>query len=122
MGLKKFIINKTTVTLLGIVAGVAVLVGFYIYRVNDAINPTRVPVATRDISATEEITDDDIEMVNISSSFLTSANIITNKEELIGRVVEVGYREETSNEDGGLSLRFPTFKRIRDDKTEVSYN
>ncbi len=98
MGLKKFIINKTTVTLLGIVAGVAVLVGFYIYRVNDAISPTRVPVATRDISATEEITEDDIEMVNISSSFLTSANVITSREELIGKYVTTG----TSIEEGGL--------------------
>ena len=61
MGFKKFIINKTTVTILGIIAGVAVLVGFYIYRVNNAINPTRIPVAKNEISATEEITAEDIE-------------------------------------------------------------
>ena len=98
MGLKKFIINKTTVTLLGIVAGVAVLVGFYIYRVNNAINPTRIPVAKNEISATEEITAEDIEWVSISSSFLSNANVITNTNDLIGKYVTTG----TSISEGGM--------------------
>ena len=42
----KFFTNKTTVTILGVVLGLGVLVGFYIYRVNKEVNPTRVPVAT----------------------------------------------------------------------------
>ena len=98
MGFKKFVINRTTVTILGIVAGVAVLVGFYMYRVNNAINPTRVPIATRDISPTEEIKAGDIEMVNISSSFLSDADIITSTSELIGKYVTTG----TSIPKGGL--------------------
>ena len=98
MGFKKFVINRTTVTILGIVAGVAVLVGFYMYRVNNAINPTRVPIATREISPTEEIKAGDIEMVNISSSFLSDADIITSTSELIGKYVTTG----TSIPKGGL--------------------
>lgn len=42
------------------------------------------------------------------------------KDEVIGRIIEVQYFEESSNQDGGISLRFPVFKRIRDDKTEPS--
>ena len=98
MGFKKFIINKTTVTILGIIAGVAVLVGFYIYRVNNAINPTRIPVAKNEISATEEITADYIEWVSISSSFLSDANVITNTNDLIGKYVTTG----TSIPEGGM--------------------
>ena len=98
MGFKKFIINKTTVTILGIIAGVAVLVGFYIYRVNNAINPTRIPVAKNEISATEEITAEDIEWVSISSSFLSNANVITNTNDLIGKYVTTG----TSISEGGM--------------------
>ncbi len=56
MYLQSFLTNKTTVTLVGIVLGLGVLVGFYIYRVNKQVNPTRIPVAKRAISATEEIT------------------------------------------------------------------
>ena len=40
---KKFFTNKTTVTILGVVVGIAVLFGFYTYRVNSAVNPQSVP-------------------------------------------------------------------------------
>lgn len=44
-----------------------------------------------------------------------------NKNDMIGTIIEVEYFEETTNEQGGLSLRFAGFKGIRDDKTEPSY-
>ena len=62
---KKFLTNKTTVTLVGILLGLGVLVGFYLYRVSKEVNPTRIPVAKRDIAATEEITKDDIEYIKV---------------------------------------------------------
>ena len=86
---KKFFTNKTTVTILGVVVGVAVLFGFYTYRVNNAVNPTRVPVATRTIAATEEITSADIKMEEIGSSFLTD-DIITSTNELVGKYINTG--------------------------------
>lgn len=94
---KKFFTNKTTVTILGVVVGVAVLFGFYTYRVNNAVNPTRVPVATRTIAATEEITSDDIKMEEIGSSFLTD-DIITSTNDLVGKYINTG----TSIPEGGM--------------------
>lgn len=94
---KKFFTNKTTVTILGVVVGVAVLFGFYTYRVNSAVNPTRVPVATRTIAATEEITSDDIRMEEIGSSFLTD-DIITSTNDLVGKYINTG----TSIPEGGM--------------------
>ena len=94
---KKFFTNKTTVTILGVVVGVAVLFGFYTYRVNNAVNPTRVPVATRTIAATEEITSDDIRMEEIGSSFLTD-DIITSTNDLVGKYINTG----TSIPEGGM--------------------
>lgn len=38
-----------------------------------------------------------------------------------GRICEIQYFEETSNADGGISLRFPVFKDFRPDKTEADY-
>lgn len=43
-------------------------------------------------------------------------------EELIGKIVEVQYFKESVDKHGNLSLRFPIFKTIREDKTEPSYN
>lgn len=45
-----------------------------------------------------------------------------NKDEIIGKIIEVSYFEATTNQQNGESLRFPVFKTIREDKTEPSYN
>lgn len=48
-------------------------------------------------------------------------NYFNNPELLIGKIVEVGYFEISSNQDGGYGLRFPTWKSIvRNDKDEIS--
>ena len=39
----------------------------------------------------------------------------------IGKIAEIQYFEETTNQDGGISLRFPVFKDFRTDKTEADY-
>lgn len=90
--------NKMTVTILGIVLGLGVLVGFYIYRVEHQVNPTRVPVAKRAISATEEITKDDIEYVKVSKKFLSKADVYKTTTGLIGKYVATG----TSIPKGGM--------------------
>lgn len=41
---------------------------------------------------------------------------------ILDKIVEVKYFRESSNKDGGLSVSFPVFQAIRDDKEEVSYN
>lgn len=41
---------------------------------------------------------------------------------LLGKIVEVQFFEESQNEDGKLSLRFPVYVQLRDDKDEVSYH
>lgn len=45
----------------------------------------------------------------------------TEPTDMIGKIVEVQYFEETSNADGGKSLRFPVFKDFRPDKLEADF-
>ena len=47
---------------------------------------------------------------------------IDNQNEMVGRVVEISFFEESSNQDGEISLRFPVFKCVRDIGKEISYN
>ena len=82
--IKNALLNRNTVTILAVLAGVVVLWFFYNMTVNNAINPQRVPVATRNITAKEMITSEDFEYVEINSGFLESANIITNASQLVG--------------------------------------
>lgn len=43
-------------------------------------------------------------------------------EEILGKIIEVKTFEETVNKNGELSLRFPVFIRVRDDKDTESYD
>lgn len=45
-----------------------------------------------------------------------------NPDKILNKIVKIQYFEETQNQDGGLSLRFPVFLDIRDDKDVESYN
>ena len=47
--------------------------------------------------------------------------IWNNKNKYLGRVSEIQYFEETHNDKGELSLRFPVFKCMRENGKEVSY-
>ncbi|HLD91586.1 MAG TPA: hypothetical protein VI911_11365 [Patescibacteria group bacterium] len=42
-----------------------------------------------------------------------------NPSDILGKTVTIQYFEETQNQDGGISLRFPTFKAIHGDKREI---
>lgn len=44
-----------------------------------------------------------------------------NPDLVVGKLIEVKYKDESTNASGGLSLRHPNFIRIRNDKDEVSY-
>ena len=44
-----------------------------------------------------------------------------NRDQYLGKIAEIKYFEETKNQNGGTSLRFPIFKDIRTDKTEPNY-
>lgn len=48
--------------------------------------------------------------------------IWNNQDKLLGRIAEIQYFEETKNQNGGISIRFPVFKSIREEGKEVSYS
>lgn len=47
--------------------------------------------------------------------------IWNNQNEYLGRITEIQYFEETHNDKGDLSLRFPVYKCMRDVGKEISY-
>jgi DNA ligase 1 len=61
-------------------------------------------------------------LVNVGSGYNDAERQLLwlQREEVIGKIVEVKYFEETKNQNGGISLRFPTFERMRYDKDTVS--
>lgn len=96
--IKNVLLNRNTVTILAVIAGVIVLWFFYNMTLEKAINPQRVPVATRTLTATEMITAEDFEYVEVNSGFLENANIITSGSLLTGRYI----KNETSVVEGAM--------------------
>ena len=100
----KFLTNKTTVTILGVILGLGVLVGFYTYRVKNQVNPVKVPVAKREILATEEITKDDyffyiytFKNGNKFITYMSIKNLINND------VLQNLYGNKTTDKEQALS-------------------
>lgn len=62
--------------------------------------------------------------VKVGSGFTEKdrEEIWNSQDKYLGKIIEVQYFEQTHNQEGGTSLRFPVFKCFRDDKTEPSYN
>lgn len=67
---------------------------------------------------------DDENTVNVASGLTEEQriDIWSNKDQYLGKIVEVKYFEETVNQNGGRSLRFPVVLRFRDDKTIEDIN
>lgn len=45
-----------------------------------------------------------------------------NPNEIVGKIVQIKFKGETKNKNGGLLVQFPIFEIIRNDKSEPSYN
>lgn len=85
--IKKLLLNRNTVTILGALAGVIALWFAYSITLDKAVKPTKVPVALKDIPAGSIITKDDIEYVDINRDVLKKASIITSSSQLINYYV-----------------------------------
>ena len=61
---------------------------------------------------------------NVSSGLTEEQreDIWNNPEKYLGKIVEIKYFEETTNQQGGRSLRFPVILGFRDDKTIEDIN
>ena len=45
-----------------------------------------------------------------------------NPNKIVGKIVQIKFKGETRNKNGGISVQFPIFEIVRDDKSEPSYN
>ena len=88
---KRFLANKNTVTILGVLLAILVLYIGYNYRVRQATTPVTVPYAKEELSSRTLITSDMIGYMEVSSSVVRSSqNLITNASQIIGNYVSYG--------------------------------
>lgn len=76
---KKFLSNKNTVTILGVLLGLVVLYFGYIWRVNQSVKPVNVPYANMTLVSGTKITEENIGYTEIPQDFLSNmSNILTD--------------------------------------------
>jgi len=78
----RFLKNKNTVTVIGVIAIVAILWGGYYYQLQKTVKPKSVPVAATTIQPRTQITSNMIKYVDVPESYI-SDNAIRNESELI---------------------------------------
>lgn len=83
MSLKKFMQNKNTVTVFGVILAIVVLYFAYTMRINAALRPIVVPYAVSQIPSGTQITEDMINTVEVSP-FMLKGDVIQN----IGEIVD----------------------------------
>ncbi len=85
---QRFLKNKNTITILGIIIILIILYIGYSSQINSAVQPVSVPVATETIQPRTEITSDMVETVDMPSISI-SDNVITNSANVIGKYSNV---------------------------------
>ncbi len=85
--IKRFLSNKNTITILGVLAGVIVLYVGYNYRVKNAIDTIGVPYAKTTITATKTITADMVGTMQILKSTVTESKTLISS---YAKVVNAG--------------------------------
>lgn len=84
-GLKKFLQNKNTVTVIGIIVVVFILFFAYNYRVNRSTNPISVPYALEEIASGTQITENMVGTTQITGAMADQLGIIRNQSEVIDK-------------------------------------
>ena len=85
---KKFLSNKNTITILGVLLGVVVLYLGYNWRVNRSIQPTNIPYATETLIAGTKITEASIGYTKVPKDTIKNmTNILSSPQDINGKLV-----------------------------------
>ena len=85
---KKFLSNKNTITILGVLVGLVVLYLGYTWRVNQSIQPTSIPYCNKTLLQKTKITLEDISYADVPKDLLDNMdNVITNVDQIVGKLV-----------------------------------
>ena len=86
ISLQKFLKNKNTVTIIGVVLIIIILFFGYRYQIKKQVNPiSGIPVAAETIQPRTKITEDMVETISVAPIVLQKGEVIQNKGAIVGR-------------------------------------
>ncbi len=88
ISLKRFLGNKNTVTIIGVILGIIVLYVGYSWRVKQAVEPQTVPFAKTEIAGNTLITREQVGSIKVSKSMVNQTpELVTSQMQVIGKYV-----------------------------------
>ena len=88
VSIKKFITNKNTITVIGVIVILALLYWGYNSTIDSQVKPIKIPVANSTIQPRTLITDDMISYISVPSVAVTN-NVIRNSASIVGMYTAV---------------------------------
>lgn len=86
--IKKFLSNKNTITILGVLLGIVVLYVGYNWRVRKSIQPVRIPYSNVTMIAGTKIVVENISYASVPKDMISNmSNLVTNVNEIVGKLV-----------------------------------
>ncbi len=99
ISIKRFLGNKNTVTIIGVILGIGVLVFGYNWRVKQAVEPVSIPYAKVEIKGNTLITKEQVGVMKVSRSMVDQTpGLVTATSQVIGKYVSY----DTKIPEGGF--------------------
>jgi Flp pilus assembly protein CpaB len=88
IGFKKFITNKNVVTVIGVLAVLGILFWGYTSSIKKETNPLNIPVAAKTITATTQITSEDVTYIQVANR-MVGEGVIRSSAQIIGKYTNI---------------------------------
>lgn len=127
MSMKKFLGNKNTVTIIGVLLCLVILWVGYNYQIKKKITLVRLPYAVTTIQPRTQITEEMVGYMEVPIEFLTDSKYYNSKEDIVGKysnyntMIAKGSLFYTDLVTEEKSLPNSAFYNIKNEDTPINY-
>ena len=126
ISVKKFVSNKNTITIIGVILCIVILYVGYNFRINQKVSLSRVPYANQTIQPRTEITEDMVSYMNVPAAFIkgsyyNASNQIVGKYAKDDIMIAEGSLFYTDFLTDTSTVSNSAFSNVKSNETVVSY-
>lgn len=125
--IKKFVSNKNTITIIGVILCIVILYVGYNFRINQKVSLSRVPYANQTIQPRTEITEEMVSYMNVPAAFIkgsyyNASNQIVGKYAKDDVMIAEGSLFYTDFLTDTSTISNSAFSNVKSNETVISYN
>ena len=125
--IKKFVSNKNTITIIGVILCIVILYVGYNFRINQKVSLSRVPYANQTIQPRTEITEEMVSYMNVPAAFIkgsyyNASNQIVGKYAKDDVMIAEGSLFYTDFLTDTSTVSNSAFSNVKSNETVISYN